>query len=209
MPVGHEVTATRCPWSGAPAAAGVGAPEAVAVAADGAEPAVVPDDAAPSVVTVDAAAAVAAAAALIRQPPTGQARQGAGLITPETSATTSPGSLTLRRASVRSLRTRARASFVSSLRCSSSPAAGAAIMKTRSAGPSLAPKSTGSARRANASVASDTCGDLQCGAGGSSYASRAGCCRRPPAAGRARRARSGPSGRPPPGRARTPPARQW
>ena len=59
--------------------------------------------------------------------------------------------------------TSARASLVSSWRWVVSPPAGAAIRKTRSAGPSLAPKSTFGSSRAKASVGSSTPAVRQCG----------------------------------------------
>ena len=56
-----------------------------------------------------------------------------------------------------------RASLESSLRCSWSAPSGAAMKKIRSAGPSLAPKSTGWDSRAIASVGSVTAVERQCG----------------------------------------------
>src|SRR5690349_19139409 len=73
-----------------------------------------------------------------------------------TSETTSSGVAAARRLSVKSFLTRARASLVSSCRWVTSPPAGAAIRNARSAGPSLAPKSTFGESRANASVGTST-----------------------------------------------------
>ena len=67
-----------------------------------------------------------------------------------------PGWSRSRRPSVKLFFTSARASWVSTLRCVASPPAGAAIRNARSAGPSLAPKSTGGQSRANARVGTST-----------------------------------------------------
>ena len=71
-------------------------------------------------------------------------------------ATASSGVAAERSPATNSGRTRARASMVSTLRWVASPPSGAAIRKDRSAGPSLAPKSTAGERRAKARVGTST-----------------------------------------------------
>ena len=142
MPVGQAVTATRLFGPAAAAGAG-GSATAVAVPAGAA--------------AAEEAAAAAAAAG---------AAAGAGAASPTTSLTsrtTSSGSSAARRASVNSAFTSARASFVSTLRWVASPPAGAAMRNARSAGPSLAPNSTGGESRANARVGSSTAAVRQWG----------------------------------------------
>ena len=73
-----------------------------------------------------------------------------------TRSTTAVSDSARRSSSVKAGLTRARASLVRICRWSASPPAGAAIRKTRSAGPSLAPKSTLGWSRAKASVGSST-----------------------------------------------------
>ncbi len=68
-----------------------------------------------------------------------------------------------RRAAVKSFLISERASLDSSFRCSWSAPSGAAMKKMRSAGPSLAPKSTGCESRAMARVGSVTAAERQCG----------------------------------------------
>ncbi len=141
MPVGQAVTATRlagpswvagaCAGAAAPAAEVPPAAEAAAADATGADP---------------AACAPAGAAA------------GAGTVptTSLTSVTTSSADSASRSAAVKAGFTSARASLVSSWRWVLSPPAGAAIRNARSAGPSLAPKSTRGRSRANTRVGSET-----------------------------------------------------
>ena len=88
---------------------------------------------------------------------------GSSPTTAETSSTTWAGVVAARRLSVNSFFTSARASLASSLRWEASPPAGAAIRNARSAGPSLAPKSTPGDRRAKASVGVSTPALRQCG----------------------------------------------
>src|SRR4051812_22920173 len=89
---------------------------------------------------------------------------GAGRATTSvTRSTTSWGESASRSPSVKPFLTRARASWVSTLRWVASPSAGAAMRKARSAGPSLAPKSVGGESRANARVGTSTAAVRQCG----------------------------------------------
>src|SRR4051812_18589453 len=140
MPVGQAVTATSDRRAAGAAGAGSDGADGVAVAA---------------------AAALAAAAAA-------GALAGAGVAagadtTLFTRSTTSCSVVAPRSPSVNSFFTRARASWVSTLRWVASPPAGAAIRNARSAGPSLAPKSVPGESRANASVGTSTCSVRQCG----------------------------------------------
>ena len=79
------------------------------------------------------------------------------------SSTTSSAVSAERRESVNAGLTSERASLVRSWRWVASPPAGAAIRNARSAGPSLAPKSTGGSSRAKARVGSETPVVRQCG----------------------------------------------
>ena len=128
MPVGQAVTATR---TGPPGGAAAGA----------------------RVRRTQASWALAAAAALGTRasPVRAPVAAGAGLTASSTSATTSSGEAAARSEATNSGRTSDRASAVSSVMCVSPAPAGAAIRKTRSAGPSGAPKSTFGESRANAS----------------------------------------------------------
>ena len=104
-----------------------------------------------------------------------------------------------RSASVNAGFTRARASLVSSWRWVASPPAGAAIRKARSAGPSLAPKSTGGESRAKARVGARR---RRCGSAGS-RCRRGGPVPRSPR-GRARPRRAGRRRSPDPASSTTP-----
>ena len=86
-----------------------------------------------------------------------------GATTPMTSSETSSGVLAPRRAARNSGRISARESWARSFRCWSSVPAGAVIAMIRSAGPSGAPKSTGSLRRTRPSAASRTASVRQWG----------------------------------------------
>ncbi len=88
---------------------------------------------------------------------------GAASSTSETRAAASSGVPAERRAAVKSGFTSARASWVSSTMWVLSPPSGARIRKARSAGPSLAPKSTGGESRARATVGSATAAVRQWG----------------------------------------------
>ena len=91
------------------------------------------------------------------------AAAGAGCTTAVSSATISSGDFAARSEARKSFLISARANWVSSFRWSASPSAAAAIRKTRSDGPSLAPKSTGRDSRAKASEAWETAAERQCG----------------------------------------------
>src|SRR3954454_18844411 len=105
----------------------------------------------PATLAVPVAAAAAAAGASAGAP-----AAGSSPTTSLTSATTWLGVVAARRLSVNSFFTSALASLASSLRWEASPPAGAAIRKARSAGPSLAPNSTGGDNRAKTSVGVST-----------------------------------------------------
>src|SRR6478672_883040 len=141
MPVGQAVTATS-------ERAACGAAGAGSLGAAGAAAAEVP-----AVVTAAAATGALAGAGVAAGAET----------TVLTRSTTSSGEAALRSPSVNSFLTRARASWVRTLRWVASPPAGAAIRNARSAGPSLAPKSVPGESRANASVGTSTCSVRQCG----------------------------------------------
>ena len=139
MPVGQEVTATS---EGLPEAFdAVGAAEPVACAGAVVSP--------PSGVAAPDGAPEAGTAGLL----------AAAAGSPSSAATRSTTSWSVsasRSALVNAGLTSARASLVRIVRWSASPPAGAAIRKARSAGPSLAPKSTRGSRRANARVGTST-----------------------------------------------------
>ena len=107
--------------------------------------------------TVRAPAVAAPAAATVAAGATGPAS------TSSTRLTTSESVRACRSDTTKSGRTRARARPDSSFMCSAPADCGAAIRKTRSAGPSAAPKSTRGRNRANAMDASCTAADRQCG----------------------------------------------
>ena len=132
---------------------------AAAIGSATATPPAAEDGAAPTFADETAAAGADEAAATAA----GAAGAALGFTTSLTSATISAGVAAVRSACLNSGLTSARASAESSLRCSAPPPAGAAMRKTRSAGPSGAPKSAFGESRAKASVGSVTCSERQCG----------------------------------------------
>ena len=151
MPVGQAVIATmlRCP---APGAASVSAPEAAGAAS--------PEEAA---VAPAAAPAPAAPAAAAPAPAPAAGSLGGGETTSPTICTISSREEAARSPARKSFLTRARASLVSSFMCSEPVPSAAAMRKTMSAGPSLAPKSTGLLSRAKPSEPTLTADERQCG----------------------------------------------
>ncbi len=146
MPVGHDVTPTKVSERGpSSTAAATGAAAGAAGAAPASGVGAAAADAGTVSVTTAAGAAAAAAAA---------AGAGSRATSASTIATTSASVVAAARAALKSFFISARASLGSICMCASPPPSGAAMRKTRVAGPSLAPQSMPSVERPKTSEGS-------------------------------------------------------